>query len=105
MMQARVMTNRTQIVVVHMLVLLVLNHLTTMKMMKVENAREILHKIQPHQKLKNQNVKLSTILMTMKMMEVKSRILTKILIQIIILIRIRIIKLKLPFFSVTNKAI
>merc|ERR1712064_27119 len=27
-------TNRTQIVVVHMLVLLVLNHLTTMKMMK-----------------------------------------------------------------------
>ena len=105
MMQARVMTNRTQIVVVHMLVLLVLNHLTTMKMMKVENALEILHKIQPHQKLKNQNVKLSTILMTMKMMEAKSRILTKILIQIIILIRIRIIKLKLPFFSVTNKAI
>ena len=105
MMQARVMTNRTQIVVVHMLVLLVLNHLTTMKMMKVENALEILHKIQPHQKLKNQNVKLLTTLMTMKMMEAKSRILTKILIQIIILIRIRIIKLKLPFFSVTNKAI
>ena len=97
MMQARVTTNRTQIVVVHMLVLLVLNHLTTMKMMKVENALEILPKIQPHQKLKNQNVKLSTILMTMKMMEVKSPILTKILIQIIILIRIRIIKLKLPF--------
>jgi len=105
MMQARVMTNRTQIAVVHMLVLLVSNHLTTMTMMKVENALEILHKIQPHQKLKNQNVKLLTTLMTMKMMEVKSQILIKILIQIIILIRIRIIKLKLPFFSVTNKAI
>ena len=105
MMQALVMTNPTQIVVVHMLVLLVLNHLTRMIMMKVESALEILHKIQPHQKLKNQNVKSLTILMMMKMTEVKSRILIKILIQIIILIRIRLIKLKLPFFSVTNKAI
>ena len=94
MMQARVMMNLIQIAVVHMLASLVLNHLTMMMVQKVENVLEILLKIRPHQKLKNQNVKLSTILMMMKMMEVKSpkTILTKTLIQIIILIRIRIIK-------------
>ena len=89
MMQVQVMMNLIQIVVVHMLVLLVLNHLTTMMVQKVVNVLEILHKIRPHQKRKNQNEKLLTILMMMK--TVKNQILTKI--QILITpIRIRIIK-------------
>ena len=97
MMQVQVMMNLIQIVVVHMLVLLVLNHLTTMTAPKVVNVLEILHKIRPHQKRKNQNEKLLTILMTMKI--VKNQILTKIQI-LIIPIRIRIIKTETALFPI-----